>query len=312
MTTHFALPSEKLKPFIKQYWAIENVLQKEELCIQRIVPCGLPELFFYATPVPAVNDSNKNFPEKLFISGQQKNHYDILINKEISLFSIVFQPEGLRQFFSLPVNQLFNLNVSLHDIDKKLYRDIESRLSEAVSFEEKVKIIEIYFSALLEKNYRDYEFKRVWHVMNCVKKYHGNIKIDLLASEACLSRKQFERVFSESVGESPKQYLNTIRFQYAIYQKSRNRELSITALAYDCGYFDQAHLINEFKTMSGLTQNNFLPKETLFPIFSNTNSFGYKKALFLSLIFLYKLRSFRAETTTEIPLYYPQLLLPDV
>jgi len=261
MITHFALPSEILKPFIKQYWAIENILQNQEQCIQRVVPCGLPELFIYSTPVPKVNDSNKNFPEKLFLSGQQKNHYDIIIDKEISLFSVVFQPEGLRQFFNLPMNRLFNLNVSLQDLDRKLYRDIECRLSEAVSFEMKVKMIEIYFSGLLEKNYRDYEFKRVRHVMNCVRKSHGNIKIDFLASEACLGRKQFERVFSESVGESPKQYLNTVRFQYAIYQKSQNKDLNITELAYECGYFDQAHLINEFKTMTGLTPKQFFAEE---------------------------------------------------
>ncbi len=257
MSAYFALPSENLKPFIKQYWALENILQNEKICIQRIVPCGLPELFFYTTPVPKVDDSNKIFPEKLFISGQQKGHYDILIKKEISLFSVIFQPEGLKQFFNLPVNQLCNLNVSLHDIDKKLYQDIECRLSEAVSFENKVKIIELYFSALLEKNYHDYEFKRVQHVMNCIRKSHGNTKIDLLASEACLSRKQFERIFSESIGESPKQYLNTVRFQYAIHKKSQNKNLTITELAYECGYFDQAHFINEFKTMSGLTPKQF-------------------------------------------------------
>jgi len=267
MITHFALPSENLRPFIKQYWAIENMLLNEELCIQRVVPCGLPELFIYSTPVPEVNDRNKNFPEKLFLSGQQKNHYDIIINKEISLFSVVFQPEGLRQFFNLPVNQLFNLNVSLHDIDKKLYREIECRLSETVSFEMKVKMIELYFLGLLEKNYRDYEFKRVQYMMNCVRKSHGNVKIDFLASEACLGRKQFERVFSESVGAIPKQYLNTVRFQYAIYQKSRNNNLSITELAYECGYFDQAHLTNEFKTMSGLTPKQFFAEGDFFSDF---------------------------------------------
>ena len=83
------------------------------------------------------------------------------------------------------------------------------------------------------------------------------ININLLASESCLSRKQFERSFSDIIGSSPKQFLKIIRFQNAIFQKSKHPELNLTELAHKCGYYDQAHMINDFKTLSGFTPRYF-------------------------------------------------------
>jgi AraC-like DNA-binding protein len=35
------------------------------------------------------------------------------------------------------------------------------------------------------------------------------------------------------------------------------REISLTSIAYDCGYFDQSHFIKEFKSFTGLTPSGY-------------------------------------------------------
>lgn len=70
----------------------------------------------------------------------------------------------------------------------------------------------------------------------------GNVSIDFLASNACLSRKQFERKFLSYIGISPKQFLKIIRFQNAIYFNQTTSFNKLTELAYKVGYYDQSHL----------------------------------------------------------------------
>ena len=89
-----------------------------------------------------------------------------------------------------------------------------------------------------------------------IKRY-GNISISQMASEAYLCRRQFERIFAEHVGISPKQYLKIIRFQYAIFQKQQNINLDMIDLSYKSGYFDQSHFINDFKSLCGLTPKQY-------------------------------------------------------
>ena len=257
MSVHFATPSNILAPYIKRYWAIENRLDKGEKCVQRIIPTGLTELLLYFTPRPKVLNSNRYLSHNVALYGHHNNFYDIELSGELSVFSIVFEPQGLMQFFKFPLHEICNQNVPLQYINGQAGRDLEEKMAEANTFQQRVNIAEIYFYNLLKNNYMDFEFRRINHVVELIKKTHGTINVSLLASKACLSRKQFERIFSQQIGISPKQYMKIIRFQYAIFQKQQNNDLSMTELIYESGYFDQPHFINDFKSFCGLTPKQY-------------------------------------------------------
>lgn len=110
---------------------------------------------------------------------------------------------------------------------------------------------------LLNKSTSKDNFNRIERCIDIINQTRGVVDISFLASKACYSRKQFERVFSQYVGTSPKQFLKTIRFQNAIDEKARNSSLSLTELTYRCGYFDQSHMISEFKGLSGFTPKQY-------------------------------------------------------
>ncbi|MBC8182113.1 AraC family transcriptional regulator [candidate division KSB1 bacterium] len=74
-------------------------------------------------------------------------------------------------------------------------------------------------------------------------------------------------MFSKFIGITPKQYLKTIRFQLSLHKKAQNDKLNITELAYESGYYDQAHLINEFKSLTGQTPKQYFDKNISFSDF---------------------------------------------
>ncbi|MEO0930422.1 MAG: AraC family transcriptional regulator [Pseudomonadota bacterium] len=78
------------------------------------------------------------------------------------------------------------------------------------------------------------------------------ITVDDLAREAGMSTSHFARVFKETVGETPMQYVMAYRVEQAIgMMKDRGRPLGDIALA--CGFADQAHFSRSFKQVTGQT-----------------------------------------------------------
>lgn len=257
MCIQIASPSDKLKPYIKQYWAVENVLQKGEQYSQRVIPSGLTELIMYLDHKPTVSTNNRLMEDPFLLNGQQNDFYDILISENLSLFSISFHPQGLSQFFTMPLHELSNQDIPLRYINKDLYTELEARLSPQISFQQKIEIVEACLLKLLHVNKRGFEFQRINNIIETIRVNQGMVDIEELSSLACLSRKQFERIFLEFIGISPKQYLKIIRFQSSIFLKSKNEELSLTELAYESGYYDQSHFINDYKKMTGITPKQF-------------------------------------------------------
>ena len=257
MQVHFAKPSNILAPYIKRYWAMENVLDKDETCIQRITPTGLPELILYFTPPPLIVNSNKSLSDNVALYGHQNDFYDLKLTGNLSVFSIVFQPHGIMQFFKFPLYEICNQNVPLKFLIGQIGSDLEEKMSEVTSFSQRVGIVETCLLKLLQSNNADFEFRRINRVVELIKMTKGNINVNRMASEACLCRKQFERVFARDIGVSPKQYLKIIRFQFAIFQKQQNPNMNLDELSFISGYYDKSHFTNDFKSLSGLTPKQY-------------------------------------------------------
>ena len=251
MNFDFAIPSIVLQPYIKQYWAMENVLDKGKEHSQRIIATGLPELIFYFGNRPKSN--KRNLEGNALLNGQQNDFYDLLISDTLSLFSITFHANGLSHFLKIPLSELQNQTVLLENIDKAFSQHLEERLAEATTFQKRIEIAEAYFIKLLNNQNISVDHERMTHSISLIKSTKGNISIDFLASNACLSRKQYERKFLAHIGISPKQFLKIIRFQNAIHLRQFSSTISLTELAYEAGYYDQSHFINEVKEMTGQT-----------------------------------------------------------
>lgn len=69
------------------------------------------------------------------------------------------------------------------------------------------------------------------------------------------------------IGITPKKYLKTIRLQYSLYLRSRDKMLNVTNLALESGYYDQAHFINEFKALTGFTPKQYFDNNAVYSDF---------------------------------------------
>jgi AraC-like DNA-binding protein len=252
-----AHPSPLLSGFVKQYWAIENCLSPGDSHFQRIIPNGLTELTFYFGNKPSSLDEKRHPVDRSLLSGHLKSFYDIVVTGKLSMFSVSFQPFGACLFFNLPASELLDLTVPLKYLLKNQGEELEERLNVVDSFTDRIAVMEAFLISRLRANRKEWETKRILQVIGMINNSSGGITIDALASAACLSRKQFERTFTACVGSSPKQFLRTVRFQHSLYQKQKQQDIPLTELAYRCGYFDQSHMIADYKVFSGKTPSQY-------------------------------------------------------
>ncbi|HKV52408.1 MAG TPA: DUF6597 domain-containing transcriptional factor [Gemmatimonadaceae bacterium] len=91
----------------------------------------------------------------------------------------------------------------------------------------------------------------------------GNLKVAALAAEIGVTRQQLARQFAAHVGLTPKQFSRVMRARAALARAtaarhSHPRNVDWGAIAYELGYYDQPHLIDDFKELTGQTPGEWL------------------------------------------------------
>jgi transcriptional regulator GlxA family with amidase domain len=79
----------------------------------------------------------------------------------------------------------------------------------------------------------------------------GAVRVQDLAAGSCLSLRQYERRFVTEIGFTPKLFARITRFQKALDTKRTAPQRSWMSVAHELDYFDQMHMIRDFRCLSG-------------------------------------------------------------
>jgi AraC-like DNA-binding protein len=82
--------------------------------------------------------------------------------------------------------------------------------------------------------------------------------VNAVAVDLGVSERHLRRVFRETVGVSPKAFAKLTRFHRALRVAREDGEASWASVAAAAGYYDQAHLIAEFRAIAGVTPRALL------------------------------------------------------
>lgn len=146
------------------------------------------------------------------------------------------------------MHELIDNNLDANDVFGKQINFVNERLHEASNNIEIKNIIENFLLDQLYKMKPALPFDYAVQEM-----FKGNNSIENIASRACLSLRQFERVSKMRIGIPPKLFARIIRFSKAYRMREENDDISWTDIAHQCGYFDQMHFIKDFKSFTGAT-----------------------------------------------------------
>ncbi len=245
-------PSPLLAPYVKHYWFMTTASPVE--ASERIIPTGMMSLMFHRGE-RLFSSSDKDWQPRAFLGGQGTNYTDLTYTGAVNMICVVFRPAGAKAFFHIPLIELNNLNVSVHNLGDTQLSDLEKRLADTPDLNACILLIEQFLFQHL-RQLATHNLKRIDAAIRSI--YSGQQNVEMLAQTACLGYKQFKRVFAEYVGANPKEYLRVVRFQKSLHILQQRPGIPLTQLAYECGYYDQTHFIKEFKQFCGYTPTEYL------------------------------------------------------
>ena len=178
-------------------------------------------------------------------------------------------PLGVRTLLGVSASDLAGCVVDLPDLPRPGLAALPERLSEATTWARRFEILdEVLLAAARRDRVHDPagEIDWAWRRM---RRDAGSIRIADLAADVGWSRRHFSERFAREVGLAPKQAARVVRFGRATSMLRGGRSLrpgggGLAQVAQVCGYFDQAHLTNEFNALAGCTPGTWIAEELPF------------------------------------------------
>ncbi|GAB4041617.1 helix-turn-helix domain-containing protein [Spirosoma gilvum] len=264
-----------LHDFIRHYWIIHIQFDPRTLR-QSPSPKPYPPtteqcLYFYPFDLPhsvpigsetALSAASSN------IVGQQLTRYNITLRANYLMLKVSFQPGALFRLLGIPMHLLVDGVADLETIAGKTLREVNERLPEALSYAGMIQLVEAFMLKKAADCRRDVlPIDIVARQLLNPSAYH---QLDLLAHDACLSTRQFERNFRERVGVSPKLFARIARFGHAYKLRETNPGRSWADIAYTCNYYDPNHLVKDFQQFAGTTPSQLFADDQVLQQFFTT------------------------------------------
>lgn len=188
----------------------------------------------------------------------------------LNLFGICFRPGGSYPFFKIPTHELVDQSPDVSDFwGSKGRRFVDRIRNDCLTTESRIKFIGVYLSNLLGRNLKD--DAAINAAIEFIDHLKGRISVDDLARCLGMSCRHLERKFKERIGMTPKQICRNIRFKHAYKKIEASHRDNWVDMALACGYYDQAHLINEFKYFTGTSPAEFFKSSSPMSDFFTAN-----------------------------------------
>ncbi len=107
---------------------------------------------------------------------------------------------------------------------------------------------------------------RVARAVRAIRDSGGTVNLEELATDVGVTLRTLQRLFGPSVGISPKLLAQVIRFQ-RVFAAARHRPRALARVAAQCGYYDQAHLVRDFRRFGGNAPTRLLTSLPQFTAF---------------------------------------------
>jgi len=160
-------------------------------------------------------------------------------------------PTGARRVLGVPMDELADRVVSLRDLQPELHRHLAEELAGLPDWPSRLDRVEDML--LTQLCGRTLDTRKVDWALARIGETGGAVRIASLARELDCSSRHLIALFRDQVGVSPKLCARLVRFQRLMRAVERERASRWVELALDHGYFDQAHLVRDVRSFTGLT-----------------------------------------------------------
>ncbi len=239
-------PSPSFRNVIRHYWSLEQSAAEAGEMREPVLPDGCPEIVFNLEDRfrKFTGDSDFELQPQTLIAGQMTSRIVIGPSGRVKLFGVRFEPFGAFAIFRMPVAEFTNRIERLDSVLQHGVSAMADRLAEAESFNRRIGIFESEFLRHIDLDLiPESRFRAAARILNSCRER----RISAVASELGWSERKLERDFLKYVGLTPKMFARVSRFSAIVRALETTGPGQLLDHAHEFGYYDQSHMINEFR-----------------------------------------------------------------
>jgi AraC-like DNA-binding protein len=173
-----------------------------------------------------------------------------------STFAIIFKSLASWQLFRIPPAQFADQEFNAREVFGPWITELWFRLAECEMLHERIRVAT---EALVPFAEHASPLTRTMAAAHRLVATDFDKRVRHLARESCMSVRTFERKFVAEMGLPPKRFARLRRFQLALDRK-RVSGTTWLDVVHDLGYFDQMHMVKEFRAFGGDAPSLLLEK----------------------------------------------------
>ena len=242
-----------LAPWVKCIWSLESDGPLLDAGRERILPDGCVELVFHFHDTYLTHFASGETARQpaSFVVGQMRRFLEIEPTGRAGLVAVRFHARGACLFFNRPLSEVAAGVVDLRDVWRDRAAEWTERIALAPDLAARLRSIEEALLGLLARAGRP--DPAVDRALRLIEARRGRIRVDALAAEIGVSCRHLGRGFQRVVGVGPKEFARLSRFRHALLRMTSGTPQSLTEIALECGFFDQAHFDHEFRALAGMS-----------------------------------------------------------
>lgn len=250
-------PSAALKPFVSSLWHFEGTFLHSK---ERILPDGNMQLL-----INLDEDELRSYRGEGYdvvqripgagLCGAHCTHFAIDTREQRAIVGVNFTPGGAYPFFRDPAEALANEHVELAQLWGRDGQVLRERLLEVPSPRGRLQLLQrILIEQLVRPLTRE---PAIDLAVSCLQ---TGARIAAVSDQLGLSARRFARLFRRHVGLKPKRFARVQRFRWLIDSLELASSPDWAHVGLATGYFDQAHLIHDFREFAGLSPTQYRPR----------------------------------------------------
>ncbi len=203
-----------------------------------------------------INASNGNHIKSLYSINKDKN-VRVTIKGCFDKIGIVFNPLGINHFIKKPLQELFNADFDFFPHLGNDFTEVLYNVFSESKTDKKVALLDLFF----ENKLNDFDQPFLKKAVKELLISNGAVKVGELSEQLDINRKSLLRLFSKHTNMSVEEYRKMVMFRRAFnYFQQHKETINLTDAALFSMYYDQAHFIKHFKSITKETPNSLLSK----------------------------------------------------
>lgn len=239
-----------LDSWIECIWYLE-VQSFPDTSVQRVLPDGRMEIVIHiGEPFSYGKSGALERQGRIMLSGQLSRPLMLMPHPGGRVLGIRFKPAGASALFRFSLADFTDQVCPLDQVSQKLHQALWHAVVPSTSGSLTPQTVARVAEVLLDRSQAPPP-PTVNAAVAALEGSRGGTSVSEIARSCGVSERHLERLFREHVGIPPKTLARLMRFQRAVAAFDNNTNWA--EIAADAGYYDQSHLLHDFRQFADET-----------------------------------------------------------